>query len=59
VDIYVDGQSDGDRENVAAGSGTNVPGYDLTIGGKGGGTFMIKVCEAGTSSCSSEVEAAF
>ena len=29
------------------------------FGGKGGGTFMYKVCEAGTTTCSPEVTASF
>lgn len=58
VEIYVDGQH---RETVDASLGTDAPGYDLTIGGKGGGTFMIKVCEAGGTSysCSGDVPAIF
>lgn len=33
--------------------------YTDPIGGKGGGTFTYKVCEAGTTTCSPEVSASF
>jgi PKD repeat protein len=33
--------------------------YTDPIGGKGGGSFTYKICEAGTSTCSAEVSASF
>ena len=50
VDIYLDGSMA--EEDVS----TSASPYDFMVGGKGGGSFGVSVCEAGsTSSCSSVV----
>jgi subtilisin family serine protease len=56
VDIHVDGAY---RETVGTSLGVDAPGYDLVVGGKGGGTVLIEVCEASTTNCSGQVPAVY
>jgi subtilisin family serine protease len=60
VDIYVVGESLPRETNVSALLGTKQPGYDFLLGGKGGGNFLIQVCEAGKrTACSAEIPAVY
>jgi PKD repeat protein len=57
VDIHVAGEGEPRVAELAA--DTEQP-YNFLVGGKGGGTFYIKVCEAGsTTNCSLETPAVF
>lgn len=47
------------RNGAKVATTANDGAYTDAIGGKGGGSYTYKVCEAGTSTCSAEVTAAF
>ena len=60
VDIFVDEEISPRETNVLAIEGTTPPGYDFLLDGKGGGNFLIKVCEAGSNTaCSAKMPAVY
>lgn len=63
VDLFWDGASSADvtveRDGQIVGTVPNTGLYTDPIGAKGGGTYLYRVCESGSSECSNEVMVAF
>ncbi len=56
VDIHLDGDRVEVKTDVPAVDGADPNAYDFLVDGKGGGSFVVKVCEApGTTTCSDPV----